>query len=88
MTFMFDTAVYEEGLKGAGINPAQARAHRQELQRVLEVAAREFASNAEIKLMETRLETKISKEVQDAVWKILGGVGLMIAIATAIVKLA
>lgn len=88
MTFMFDTAVYEEGLKGAGVSDDQAKAHRQELQRVLEVAAREFASNAEIKLMETRLETKIGKEVQDAVWKILGGVGLMIAIATAIVKLA
>ena len=52
------------------------------------MAANEFASNAEIKLMETRLETRIGEKIQDATWKILGGVSLIVAIATAIIKLA
>ena len=88
MIILFDTAVYEESLTASGITADLAKAHRQALQRVLDVAANEFASNAEIKLMETRLETRIGEKIQDATWKILGGVSLIVAIATAIIKLA
>lgn len=37
--------------------------------------------------METRLEKEIARNIRDAVWKILGGVSVILAIATAVIKL-
>ena len=37
--------------------------------------------------METRLEKAIGRNVRDFVWKILGGVSVILAIAAAVIKL-
>lgn len=37
--------------------------------------------------METRLEKAIGRDIRGAVWKILGGVSVILAIATAVIKL-
>jgi len=86
-TRKFDTGAYESALVDAGEPPEIAQAHRKQLVLVVDSATKDLVTKTEAAMSETRLELAMQKVAADLTWRILGGVALIVTIATAIVKL-
>jgi hypothetical protein len=83
----FDTAEYEEALRGAGIDEKVARAHRTALVLVVDSATKDLTTTKDLQMLQTQFGAEMQKALNEFTWKILGGFVVVNALMLAIVKL-